>query len=488
MMYRAARSGLTVGLALVLGGCAVGPFYHPPAIDIPAAFRATSVTARQAWPAKDWWRGFGSAQLDTLIGETETGSFDIQAAVARVRQADAQVRISGSPLLPTLSGSGSANYQYASRSSGSSSSLSGFSSSRSRESRSYSLGPAISYELDFWGKLRATQDSALESDLYSRFDQQTVALTTVTSVATTWFTALELEDRIAVAQRNLHDATEILQAIQGRLQAGTATALDVAQQAALVDGLRAEIPGLQSQLVQEINGLGVLVGRPPESIHVEPGTLNTLSLPAIAPGLPSEVLLRRPDVASAEAQLIAANANIAAARAAFFPDVTLSASGGWQSIALSSLFGPASLFASASASVAQTIFDNGLKGGQYEQAQGRYDELLADYRKAVVQAFTDVDNAVDAYRLATEQEALERQAVATAQQAADIARAQLLAGTSDLVTALQAQSTLFSDLDTLSQVRLARFTALVDLYKALGGGWTKADTPVPSGTYFHGVL
>ena len=487
MIRRAARGGVLTGLALLLGGCALGPFYHPPALEIPAAFRATSVTARQAWPAKDWWRGFGSAQLDTLIGEAEAGSFDIQAAMARVRQADAQVRIAGSPLLPTVSGSGSAGYQYASRQASSSASLQSL-ASRSRESRSYSTGPAISYELDFWGKLRAAQDSALESDLFSRFDQQTVALTTVASVATTWFTALSLQDRIGVARRNLHDATQILQAIQARLQAGTATALDVAQEAALVDGLRAGIPGLQSQLVQQLNGLGVLVGRPPESIHVTPGTLNALRLPVIAPGLPSAVLLRRPDVAAAEAQLIAANANIAEARAAFFPAVTLSASGGWQSVALASLFGPASLFASASAGVAQTIFDNGLKGGQYAQAQGRYDELLANYRKAVVQAFTDVDNAVDAYRLATEQEALERQAVATAQQAADIARAQLLAGTSDIVTALQAQSTLFSDLDTLAQVRLTRFTALVDLYKALGGGWTRADTAVPSGTYFHGVL
>jgi multidrug efflux system outer membrane protein len=157
-------------------------------------------------------------------------------------------------------------------------------------------------------------------------------------------------------------------------------------------------------------------------------------------------------------------------------------------VALATLFGPTSLFASASATATQTIFDNGLKHGQYEQAVGRYRELLADYRKAVVQAFTDVDNAVSEYRLATEQERLEREAVATAQRAADIARAQVLAGTSDIVTALQAQTTLFSDLDQLAQVRLSRFQALVNLYKALGGGWTDNDVKTPPSTIFHGVL
>jgi multidrug efflux system outer membrane protein len=484
MTHRYVRTGRSLGIALLLAGCSLGPAYRSPELEIPAAFRATSVTAAQAWPRADWWHGFGSPELDALIAQAEGGNFDIQAAIARVTQADAQVRISGSSLLPTITGSGSASWQYSGGGGSSSRSASG----RSFESRFYSLGPAVSYELDFWGKLRATQQSAEASAMFSRFDQQTVALSTVTAVASTWFQALALQDRIDIARRNVADAEQVLRAFTGRLEAGTANALDVSQQEALVAGLRAGIPGFESQLVQQVNALAVLIGRPPESIVVRPGTLTNLTLPEIAPGLPSEVLARRPDVAAAEADLIAANANIRVARANFFPDVVLSASGGWQSLALSTLFGPGSLFASASASVVQTIFDNGLKGGQYQQAQGRYDELLANYRKSVVQAFTDVDDAVDAYRLATQQEALQRDAVDKAQRSADIVRAQLQAGTADIVTVLQVETTLFSDLDQLAQVRLARFQALVNLYKALGGGWTKTDTQAPPSTIFHGVL
>jgi outer membrane protein, multidrug efflux system len=488
MTYRYVRTGRSLGIALLLAGCSLGPAYRSPDLEIPAAFRATSVTAAQAWPRADWWHGFGSPELDALIAQAETGSFDIQAAIARVTQADAQVRIAGSSLLPLVTGSGSWSWQYSGGGSFSSRTGSRSSSGRAFESRSYSLGPAVTYELDFWGKLRATQQSAEASAMFSRFDQQTVALSTVTAVASTWFQALALQDRLDIARRNVADAEQVLRAFTGRMEAGTANLLDVSQQEALVAGLRAGIPGFQSQLVQQLNALAVLIGRPPESITVRPGTLTNLTLPEIAPGLPSEVLARRPDVAAAEANLIAANANIRVARANFFPDVVLTASGGWQSLALSTLFGPGSLFASAGASVVQTIFDNGLKGGQYQQAQGRYDELLANYRKAVVQAFTDVDDAVDAYRLATEQEALQRDAVAKAQRSADIVRAQLQAGTADIVTVLQVETTLFSDLDQLAQVRLARFQALLNLYKALGGGWTRADTQVPPSTIFHGVL
>jgi NodT family efflux transporter outer membrane factor (OMF) lipoprotein len=262
----------------------------------------------------------------------------------------------------------------------------------------------------------------------------------------------------------------------------------VAQQAALVAGVRATIPDLRSNAEQQINALGVLVGQLPESIKLSPGTLNTLSLPEVAPGLPSDLLLRRPDIASAEAQLVEANANIRQARANFYPQISLTGSLGVQSAALATLFGPTSTLVNAAASATQTIFDNGLKRGQYDLTVAQEEELVADYRKAVVQAFTDVENALTQYRYVTEQEKLEKQAVDVAQNAADIARAQVLAGTSDIVTALQAQSTLFTDLDTYAQVRLARFEALVALYKALGGGWQIQDTAPAETHLLQGVI
>ncbi len=461
------------GLATALAGCA--PVALPDAaLEIPTAYRATATSAATAWPGADWWRGFGSAELDELIAAARTANFDLDAAMARVRQADAQAAIAGAPLLPSLSAQGRDSWNRASltRRVGTAGAQP---TGNYYETRSYNVSPTISWELDFWGRIRSGRDAATAAALASRFDQQSVALTVVTAVATTWFQALALQDRLDVLGRNLQDAEQILAAIQARETVGTASQLDIAQQAALVAGLRAQQPSLRNQMEQQVNGLGILTGRPPSAITVRPGTLTALALPEIGAGAPSSLLGRRPDIASAEAQLAAQGANIKVARAAFFPQITLSGSAGWQNLALPILFGPGSLFASAAASATQTIFDNGQRQANLDFARARYDELLADYRKSVVQGFTDVENAITAYRYTTEQEALERVAVATAQRAADIARAQLLAGTVDIVTALQAQTTLFSDLDLLAQVRLARFQALLSLYKALGGGWSKSD-------------
>jgi multidrug efflux system outer membrane protein len=478
--YLLCRSSWAAAVSL-LTGCDLGPDYQRPTLDIPPAYRATSESAAAAWPAADWWRGFHSPELDALIEDARTRNFDIAAAIARVRQADAQVRISGAPLLPTLSGNASATWQHEGIGTASSS-LGGSAFSQSNASfdfHTYSTGLSASYELDFWGRNRAARQSAVASAMFSRFDQQTVALTVVTNVANTWFTALSLADRLAVARGNLASAEQTLAVIRGRFDAGTSSQLDIAQQEALVDGERALIPSFISQLEQEIIALGILIGQPPERVGVQPGTLTALQLPLVAPGLPSELLARRPDVASAEAQLIAQNFSIKVARAAFFPSIQLTGSAGYQAPALNQLITPGGALASLAAGLTQPLFDAGTLRGQLDLAKGRYAELLADYRKAVVQAFTDVDTALTAWRYATEQENLQRIAVETASRAATIARAQVEAGTVDITTVLTAQTTLFSDQDTLVQVRLARAQALLNLYKALGGGWTEPDSPVP---------
>jgi outer membrane protein TolC len=221
---------------------------------------------------------------------------------------------------------------------------------------------------------------------------------------------------------------------------------------------------------------------------VRPGTLARMRLPPAAPGLPSMLLTRRPDIATAEAQLRAANADIRAARANFLPQIALTGSAGWTSLALGTLFGPGSVFANAALSATQNVFANGLRTAQLDLTKARAEELVADYRRAVVQGFTDVENSIQATNFSTEQEALSRQAVAIAQRSADIARAQLLAGTVDIVTALQAQTTLFNDLDQLAQVRLSRFQSVLSLYKALGGGWSASDVAAPELRVFQGVL
>jgi NodT family efflux transporter outer membrane factor (OMF) lipoprotein len=466
---------------LSLAACTAGPAYVAPALEVPAAYRAVSGTAPAHWPGAAWWKGFNSPDLDRLIADATAGNFDIQVAIAKVAEADAQLALAGGALLPGVTLGATDQWTHAASRRASGGTISG-------ESRSYSLGPSVSWEVDLWGKLRATRDAAAAAALASRYDQDAVALTTVAAVASTWFQALAQQDRVDVARRNLADAEEILKAINARETVGTASELDVSQQGALVAGLKAQIPSLQNQLEQYVIALGLLTGRPPSAITVKPGTLTALSLPPVAPGLPSALLSRRPDVAAAEASLIAAHANIRAARAAFYPDINLTGSAGWQSLALATLFGPGTAFANAALSATQTIFDNGKLSAQLAFNQATYDELLATYRKAVVQAFTDVENAATAYRYATEQETLETDAVKVAQHAADIAEAQVREGTLDLVSALQAQTTLFNDLDLLAQVRLARFQALLALYQAVGGGWTVDDVTAPAIKLFQGAL
>lgn len=465
----------------LVAACSLGPRYRQPPADIPAAFVASAAGAQAAWPAPDWWQGFGSPELDALIAQSRSANEDLAAAAARIVQADAQVRISGAPLLPSLIAQGTQDYtRQGSGSSHSSfssvgSSLLGGRSGGSRyynDFRTYSGQFQISYDVDFWGRNRALYRSAQFAALATRFDQQTVALDIVTSVASTYFTLLAYQDRTRFAERNLRDAEQILGAYRARVAVGTATALDVSQQEALVAGERAALPNLRNQGEQERIALGILLGVPPERLLVRGGSLDVLHIPGVTPGLPSEMLARRPDVAYAEAEVHSQNGNIQAARAAFFPTIQLTASGGVQSAVLSAITGPGTLIAALGTSVTQSIFDNGLRRGQYRQAEGRFQELAANYRKSVLQAFTDVEQALVALRYTTEQEKLEREAVRVAEQSATIARAQLLAGTIDIITELNTQATLFNDLDLLAQIRLARFQASVNLFKALGGGWS----------------
>lgn len=467
-----------------LAGCDLGPDYHPDQGPVPEAFKAGNAGNAVVWPDEVWWRGFNSPELNALIDAARSHNPDIAAAIARIRQADAQLRIAGAALLPTLSGTGGASWQHdgANTSGG---------LGRARDVHSYNVGLSASYELDFWGKAAANRQSAVSSAMFSRYDRQTVALTVVTNVATTWFTALDLADRVRIAEHNLADAEHTLAVIRGRRDAGTASALDVAQQETFVATARAAVPNLRNQLEQQVIGLGILTGQPPEAIKVRPGTLETIALPLVNPGLPSELLTRRPDVASAEATLQAKHFNIKVARAAFFPSIQLTGQSGYQAASLATLIGPGGALASLALGLTAPIFDGGTLRGNLELAKGQYDEQLADYQKAVLQAFTDIDNALTAWRYTTEQERLEVTAVAQARRAASIARAQMAAGTVDITTVLTAETTLFNNEDTLAQVRLARALALVSLYKAMGGGWdqtTGSQPPVLSpGTLEGGV-
>jgi NodT family efflux transporter outer membrane factor (OMF) lipoprotein len=330
---------------------------------------------------------------------------------------------------------------------------------------------AASYEIDFWGKNRDATLAAEETATASRIDSDVVALTTLTTVANAYFQVLAAQDRIRTAERNIASAARILDAIKQRLSAGTGTDLDVAQQESVLANQRAAVPPLRQTLGQNINALATLVARPPESVKVKGGSLDRIAAPRVTPGLPSELLTQRPDIRRQETQLASATANVGSARAQFFPSIQLTGQGGYQSAALVSLFQPHAAFFSLAGGLTQPIFDGGRILGNFEYTRAKQDELLQTYRKTVVSAFADVDNALIAIRQTTEKLRLQREVLAASRRAFELSEQKLRAGTADIVTVLNTQLTLFQAEDALSQAQLARLLAIVSLYQALGGGW-----------------
>jgi outer membrane protein, multidrug efflux system len=442
-----------------LAACSVGTPYRRPDIPLPQEWNAPAAQAA-VWPQSDWWHGFGSPRLDELIAQAQQSNDDLAGAMARVQEADAQLRIAGAPLLPSLDLGATATRE---RTTLPTEGIGVF--------NVFNPVLSASYELDFWGKNRAARDAARAAAVASRYDQQTVALTVVSSVATTYFQALELRDRLQVAHQNLENGEKILRGLTFEQEVGTATGLDVAQQATVVALLYASIPPLEEQFKQTVYALAVLIGRTPESIDVNDGTLTALTPPPVVSGLPSKLLTRRPDIAEAEQQLIEANADITVARAELFPTIELTASGGYESSVLSSLVNPVNRVYAFSGGLTQPIFHGGALRGELAFTKARYTELTTTYHKTVLTALSNVEGALVAARQTADQEERQADAVAKAKRAYEFAQAQMAAGTVNILTVLNTENALFSAQDTLVQVQYSHLQALVDLFTALGGGW-----------------
>jgi outer membrane protein, multidrug efflux system len=458
-------------LVSFLGGCLLHSEQPDLELEIPQTYTQgprNPHIAEAALPSLEWWRGFHSGELTGIIDEALAANFDIAAAIARIMQADAQARITGAVLLPAADLGGTASHLRTSQSTaagGSAVSLGG------SERNLFAASLTASYELDFWGKNRAALHAAVETALASRFDREVVDLTTIASVATAYFQILTAQDRLRVAHKNLQSATRVLNLVKQRANAGTASALEISQQEAVVATQRAAIPPLEQTLTQNRNILAVLMARSPESIHIRGGSLSLIGMPRVTPGLPSELLTQRPDIREAEARLAAAHANVYNARAQFLPSITLTGEGGYQSAILRTLLRPESALFTVAAGLTQPIFEGGRLIGNLDLQKAREDELLQNYRKAVISAFSDVENALDALRQTTLREGAQREVVISSRRAFDISEQRLREGTTDLITVLQTQQTLFQAADTLVLARLAHLQAIVSLYQALGGGW-----------------
>jgi len=448
-------------LFFALAGCSVGPDYVRPETPSPAEWSGSTVD-RAVPPPLDWWKEFGHEPLDRVMDQALRGNFDIGAAMARVQEADAQLRIASSSLFPTLFLNGGASRTGAQN----------LGTGKQANTNAFSIAPAVSYELDFWGKNRDSRDIAKAGLDASRFDLQTTHLTIQAGVANTYFSILALQDRLAVADDNLNNAVNTLETFKARLEVGTASGLDVVQQESIVAEQRAAIPPMRQQLRQSTFALAVLTGSLPEALTLERAALTTDTLPRVSPGLPSDLLKRRPDVQSAEAQLIAANASTKFNIASVYPSISLTGQQGVESNALRNLFDPVSLLFSIGASLAQPIYRGDALQGNIDLSKAKIQELTNSYQKSVVSAFQDVENALAAVEMTAKQEEAQKAAVATAQHAHEIVLAQMRSGTVDILTVLNVQRTLFQAQDQLVQVKLAHVQALVGLFLALGGGWT----------------
>lgn len=448
-------------LAALTAGCALTEPVVRPEQALPAQWAEPARAAEPATPPHDtWWQDFGSARLDAFVTEALATTPDLRIQAERVVQAELALRQAGASLLPSLD-------------------VSGGSSARnvdSNESSSTGIDLGASYEIDLWGRIAAGVDASRAGLMATRFDYDAARLSISASVATTWFQVLALQERLDIARRNLATAERVLRVVQARYDNGAASALDLSQQRTTVLNQRKAIEPLEVQLRQTRSALAILLGRNPQAGPTPDGAggierLGALKVPAVGAGLPSELLLRRPDLAASEARLAAAAANIAAARAALLPGISLSAGAGVGSAALLALADTTRTL-SISASVLQKIFDGGRLRADVDIQRSRQRELVESHRRAILAALKEVEDALANGVRDTNQEAAEREILAEAERSLRLAELRYREGAEGLLTVLLAQRTLFASQDQLALTRLARLTAAVNLYKALGGGWS----------------
>ncbi|MBN9546462.1 MAG: TolC family protein [Alphaproteobacteria bacterium] len=467
--------GLSVSMiALVAAGCTTpNPTPMDKPGDIPPAFTAP-VADKQApiWPEANWWMNFRSDELPALMQTAQKENLDLSAAAARVLQAEAQDGVAFSNLLPTVNLQGNANRQRTSAGSTSTNGLGGV----SRTFNSFGAGVAASYSADFWGLYRDKLYQARENLRAARYAESVVGLTVASSVAQQYFTVLATRERIVIARQNIDAAKRILTVVQAKVTNGVSSNLDLAQEQSLVATQEARLPGLIEQEREARYALAILLGRSPEGFDVNGQNLNGIMSPSVQAGMPSELLLRRPDVAQAEANLFAAHANVDAARAAFFPVVNLTAGRSYASAFTDTLFSPSSMAWSIGASLVQTIFDGGRLKAQDDLALAQQQEQIATYRKTVFTALSNVESALGQVSANNDQLVALTEEVRASTEAFRISELQYREGTIDILSLLQAQQSLFNAQDTLVQTKLARLDANVSLYIALGGGWSQGQS------------
>lgn len=452
------RAALT-GVGLLLAACSLVPDYRRPDASVPASWDGPAVAQAGVAAQGAWWRSFASPELDGLMREGLGRNLNLAAAVARIEQARGTAQADEAPLFPQLALGGTQGMQRGVRS-----------------TSTQQLVLQASYELDLFGRLRATADSGRALADASAFDADTVAMTLAANVASIYFQCLSLAERIRLAENIAKDSRRVLSLIEVRRAAGVATDLQFEQQRALLAGFEGAVPTLQHQRDVAQHALAVLVGRAPEGFRIGADSLSGIAHPAVAADLPATLLERRPDIRAAEARLVSANFDVGAARAAFYPTISLSALVGAGARHLSSPLPPLAL-TGLGASLLQPVFEGGLLQGQLRARKGRKVEYVATYRQAVLTALQEVENALSGVDRIRAAEAIARQAEQAASKAAELAKLQYRLGSADYLTVLTTEQTLYQAQDAALQLRLQHLQQIVSLFRALGGGFDAPGGP-----------
>jgi multidrug efflux system outer membrane protein len=479
------KPAFAIGLvALLLTGCAVGPNYQRPVVQTPQSFRtaepAASVQSPATQPAPQaaantgladlkWWEVFNDPQLQDLIRTGLVQNYDLRDAVARVEAARASLGITRSNQYPNVSGSGDLEITRLSRD-GSFQIPASLAPSQNRNWGQASLN-LLSFEVDIWGRLRRATEAARANLLSADENRKAVVTTLVSDLATSYFSLRELDYELEISQRTLGTRKESLELIKMRQTGGVATQLDLRQGEQLVYTAAETIPTLQQQIEQTENQITLLLGKNPGGIP-RGRSLTAQELPPDVPGgLPSALLERRPDIRAAEEALRAANAEIGVAKAAYFPQISLSGLLGGQSSQLSSLFsGPHSTW-SFIPQVSQPIFTAGRLKSGVRLAEAERQSALIHYEKTIQTAFTEVSNALIAHQRARESRVQQEALVVALEDRTRLAYVRYRGGVDTQLNALDADRDLFQAQLSLSQIRLNELLSVVQLYKALGGGW-----------------
>ncbi|HYW88212.1 MAG TPA: efflux transporter outer membrane subunit [Chloroflexota bacterium] len=466
----------------LLASCMMGPDYHRPVVETPQRFLYAPQEAA-ATADTEWWKQFDDPVLNESIAAALANNKDVKIAAANVEQAAAVLIQTRSPLFPQVGYQGTAARVRLSQNS-----TTAVPGGISNPTDAYSLLAGASWELDLWGRVRRLSEAARANLLASEEARRGVILSLAAQVATTYIQLRGLDEQLAVSQRTLATYGESLRITNDKFKFGQVSKMNVAQVQSQYETAAAKIPQIRSQIVLTENALSVLLGRNPGSVPRGKSIL-TLTLPPVPAGVPSELLERRPDLLQAEQQLVTANAQIGAAKALYFPTISLTGALGTSSTQLHELFtGPSRVWAFAG-QLSGPIFTGGAVSGQVAQATAGQKVALASYERAIQNAFADVEDTLSTREQLVEQLAAQERLVKALQEYSALARLQYDGGYSPYATVLQAEQQLFPEELNLAAVRAQLFASLVSIYRAMGGGWVnEADKLAPQPVAESGFL